>query len=183
MAEALSLESIREVLRTEIQGAVTGVNDRVAALETSLQSHNERIFQAVEALSAGQAEQGLQISQLATDNKAMAARLTKGRLSPSSPPAARPPPWHHGMQAVSQLSFWKKPMSWPATSQLQLNMADAFVPHVRRGFVLVPIAPMTGETDEAMRQRVQTCIRRVNAANINLGRKPDVNQAKFVVNG
>ena len=63
--------------------------------------------------------------------------------------------------------------------QLQLNMADAFVPHVRRGFVLLPIAPMTGETDEAMRQRVQTCIRRVNAANINLGRKPDVNQAKL----
>ena len=57
--EALSLDSIREVLRTEIQGAVGGVTDRVAALERSLQNHNERTFQAVETLSTGQAAQGL----------------------------------------------------------------------------------------------------------------------------
>ncbi|CAE7305814.1 unnamed protein product [Symbiodinium sp. CCMP2592] len=63
--------------------------------------------------------------------------------------------------------------------QLQLNLADAFVPGVRRGFVLIPIAADPGEPDDAMRQRVQACIRRVNSANITLGRKPDGNPAKL----
>ena len=63
--------------------------------------------------------------------------------------------------------------------QLQINMAEAFVPGVRRGFVLVPIHPMEGETEENMRQRVQNCIRRVNSSNITLGRKPDGNPAKL----
>ena len=35
---ALSLEAIRDVVRGEIQGAVTGVTDRVAALERAQQS-------------------------------------------------------------------------------------------------------------------------------------------------
>ena len=63
--------------------------------------------------------------------------------------------------------------------QLQLNMADAFVPGVCRGFVLIPISTNPDETDENMRQRIQSCIRRVNASNVSLGRKPDGNPAKL----
>ena len=63
--------------------------------------------------------------------------------------------------------------------QLQISMADAFVPGVRRGFVLIPISPRDGESEEAMRQRIQSCIRRVNASNISLGWKPDGNQARL----
>ncbi|OLP74019.1 hypothetical protein AK812_SmicGene46566, partial [Symbiodinium microadriaticum] len=55
--------------RSEIEGAVSGLTDRVAALEGSLQAHNNCTFQAVETLSAGQAEQALQIHQLAPDSK------------------------------------------------------------------------------------------------------------------
>ena len=189
--EALSLDSIREVLRTEIQGAVTGVTERVVALERSLQTHNERTFQAVETLSAGQAEQGLQISQLAADNKGMAARLAnlEGTVKTLQTTSSTPSTMDAGRVPALVMGGW--PPETPAAEvlekanemardlQLQLNMSDAFVPGVRRGFVLVPITPMTGESDEATRQRIQSCIRRVNAANINLGRKPDGNQAKL----
>ena len=51
--------------------------------------------------------------------------------------------------------------------QLQLNVTDAFVPGT---FVFIPLAPQDGESEEAMRQRAQTCIRRVNGANISWGR-------------
>ncbi|CAE7892167.1 unnamed protein product, partial [Symbiodinium necroappetens] len=48
-----------------------------------------------------------------------------------------------------------------------------------RGFVLIPTTPNDGESDDAMRQRMQQCIRRVAAANITLGRKPDGNMARL----
>ena len=48
--EQLSLDAIREVVRGEIQGAVAGMTDRVAALERNLQQHNDRTFQAVETV-------------------------------------------------------------------------------------------------------------------------------------
>ena len=72
---ALSLEAIRDV-RGEIQGAVTGVTDRVAALERGLQAHNDRTFQAVETLSTAQAQQSCRIEELAGDTRDMAHRLT-----------------------------------------------------------------------------------------------------------
>ena len=189
--EGLSLESIREVLRSAIQGAVGGITDRVAALERSLQNHNERTFQAVETLSTGQAEQGLRIQQLVTDSRAMATRINtlEGNIKTLQSTGSTPSTMDSGRVPALVMGGWPpdtlaadvlaKANEMARDLQLQINMADAFVPGVRRGFVLVPIAPMEGETDEAMRQRVQTCIRRVNASNISLGWKPDGNPARL----
>ena len=189
--ESLSLESIREVLRTEIQGAVGGVTDRVAALERSLQSHNERTFQAVETLSTGQAEQGLRIQKLLTDSQTMANRLStlEGTVKTIQSAGSTPSTMDSGRVPAVVMGGWPpdtlasdvlaKANEMARDLQLQINMADAFVPGVRRGFVLVPITPMEGESEEAMRQRVQQCIRRVNASNISLGWKPDGNPAKL----
>ena len=189
--EGLSLESIREVLRTEIQGAVGGVTDRVAALERSLQSHNERTFQAMETLSTGQAEQGLRIQQLATDSRAMATRLStlEGTVKTIQSTGSTPSTMDSGRVPALVMGGWPpdtlaadvlaKANEMARDLQLQINMADAFVPGVRRGFVLVPISPMDGETEDGMRQRIQQCIRRVNASNISLGWKPDGNPARL----
>ncbi|CAE7394441.1 unnamed protein product [Symbiodinium necroappetens] len=181
----------REVLRTEIQGAVGGVTDRVAALERSLQSHNERTFQAVETLSTGQAEQGLRLQQLMSDSQAMATRINylEGTVKTIQSSGSTPSTMDSGRVPALVMGGWPpdtlaadvlaKANEMARDLQLQISMADAFVPGVRRGFVLVPIAPRDGESDEAMRQRIQTCIRRVNTSNISLGWKPDGNQARL----
>ena len=188
---ALSLQAIRDVVRGEIQGAVTGVTDRVAALERGLQAHNDRTFQAVETLSTVQAQQSSRIEELAGDTRDIAQRLTflEGTVksiqssgsTPSTADAGRVPalvmggwppdtPAHEVLQKANEMA---------RDLQLQLSLADAFVPGVRRGFVLIPISANPDESDESMRQRIQSCIKRVNSANVNLGRKPDGNPAKL----
>ncbi|CAE7704187.1 YCF1 [Symbiodinium sp. CCMP2456] len=185
--EGLSLEAIRDVVRGEIQGAVTGLSDRVAAVERNLQQHNDRTFQAVETLSTNQADQALRIADIANDTKTMAGRISflettvksiqASGSTPSTADTGRVPAlimggWPPETQASEVL---QKANEMARDLQLQLNMSDAFVPGVRRGFVLIPTTPQDGENDEAMRQRMQTCIRRVAAANVTLGRKPDGN--------
>ena len=189
--QQLSLEAIRDVVRVEIQGAVSGMSDRVAALEKNLQQHNDRTFQAVETLSTGQADQGLRVAEFASDSKALAGRLSQlegtvknlqsSGSTPSTADSGRIPAlvmggWSPDSPASEVL---QKANEMARDLQLQLNMSEAFVPGVRRGFVLIPLAANDGQSEEAMRQRAQACIRRVNASNVTLGRKPDGNPARL----
>ena len=188
---ALSLEAIRDVVRGEIQGAVTGVTDRVAALERGLQAHNDRTFQAVETLSSAQAQQSNRLEELAGDARDIAHRLTflEGTVKNLQSTGSTPSTADTGRVPALVMGGWspdtpanevlQKANEMARDLQLQLNLADAFVPGVRRGFVLIPISANPEETDEAMRQRIQSCIRRVNSANVSLGRKPDGNPAKL----
>ena len=187
----ISLDAIREVVRGEIQGAMVGMTDRVAALERNLQQHNDRTFQAVETLSAGQADQGLRIAELAAESQLVVGRLTllEGKVKQIQSTGSTPSTTEGGRTPALIMGGWSP--DTPATEvlqkanemardlQLQLNMTEAFVPGVRRGFVLIPLTPQEGESEEAMRQRTQACIRRVNGANISLGRKADGNPAKL----
>ena len=63
--------------------------------------------------------------------------------------------------------------------KLEISLQDAFVPGVRRGFVLILLKPRADETEEEMRQRAQACIRRVSQAGVDLGAKPDGNRSKL----
>ena len=59
------------------------------------------------------------------------------------------------------------------TLKLDVDMAPAFAPGLRRGFVIVPVAKKAGEDEVGFRQRIQQALARVNQANIELGRRPD----------
>ena len=180
-----------DVVRGEIQGAVSGVTDRVAALERGLQVHNDRTFQAVETLSATQAQQSCRIEELAGDTRDIAHRLTflEGSVKNLQSVGSTPSTAESGRVPALVMGGWppdtmanevlQKANEMARDLQLQLNMADAFVPGVRRGFVLIPISANQDESDESMRQRIQACIRRVNSSNVTLGRKPDGNPAKL----
>eukprot|EP00439_Symbiodinium_sp_Y106_P009384 s3949_g1.t1 len=63
--------------------------------------------------------------------------------------------------------------------KLEVSLQDAFVPGVRKGFVLMPLKPRADETEEEMRQKAEACIRRVSQAGVDLGPKPDGNRAKL----
>ena len=189
--QPLSLDAILDVVRGEIQGAVAGMSDRVAALEKNLQQHNDRTFQAVETLSTGQADQGLRIAELASDSKILAGRISQleGTVKTIQSSGSTPSTTESGRVPALVMGGWspdspasdvlQKANEMARDLQLQINMAEAFVPGVRRGFVLIPLTPNEGESEDAMRQRAQACIRRVNASNVHLGRKPDGNPAKL----
>ena len=52
--------------------------------------------------------------------------------------------------------------------KLQISLQNAFVPGVRRGFVLIPMKPNSDESEEEMRQCAQACTRRENPAGVDL---------------
>ena len=148
--ESISLDAIREVVRGEILDAMVGMTDRVAALERNLQQHNDRTFQAVETLSAGRADQGLRIAELAAESQLVVGRLTllEGKVKQIQSTGSTPSTTEGGRTPALIMGGWAP--DTPATAvlrkanemardlQLQLNMTEAFVPGVRRGFVLIP---------------------------------------------
>ena len=189
--EQLSLDAIRDVVRGEIQGAFAGMNDRVAALERGLETHGDRTFQAVETISAAQTQQSLRIQELTADTKTISGRLAalEGQVKTLQSSGSTPSTMEGGRTPALVMGGWPpdtlaadviaKANQMASDLKLELSLADAFVPGVRRGFVIIPVQAQAGETDEAFRQRVQHLIRRVNAAGINLGTKPDGTAARL----
>ncbi|CAE7712118.1 unnamed protein product [Symbiodinium sp. CCMP2592] len=57
--------------------------------------------------------------------------------------------------------------------EVKLDLDKAFVPGLRRGFALIPLTKMEGETDEDQRARVQDILRTVRAAKIITGQRPE----------
>ena len=52
-----------------------------------------------------------------------------------------------------------------------LDLSQAFVPGLRRGFAIVPLNKNTGESEADMRTRVQTILRAVRDAKIITGQR------------
>ncbi|CAE7364888.1 unnamed protein product [Symbiodinium sp. CCMP2592] len=56
---------------------------------------------------------------------------------------------------------------------VNLDVDKAFVPGLRRGFALVPLTKLEGESDDEQRARVQEILRTVRAAKIVTGQRPE----------
>ena len=54
-----------------------------------------------------------------------------------------------------------------------IDLGGMFVPGIRRGYAILPINELPGESAEARRARVQDVISRVRAANVQLGARQD----------
>ena len=51
-------------------------------------------------------------------------------------------------------------------------MADSFVPGLRRGFAIVPIAPREGEDQGTFRSRIRESLKHIREAKVITGQKP-----------
>ena len=130
---ALSLEAIRDVVRGEIQGAVTGVTDRVAALHGA---------SPAEQPPRGACRDTRDIAHRLTFLEGTVKNLQSTGSTPSTADTGRVPAlvmggWSPDTPASEVLQKAKMARDL----QLQLNLADAFVPGVRRGFVLSAPTP------------------------------------------
>ena len=59
-----------------------------------------------------------------------------------------------------------------ARLEIDLDMDDAFVPGLRRGFAIVPIANRSGEPDIDFRRRVRDSLRRIREAKVITDQRP-----------
>ncbi|CAE7244982.1 dis32 [Symbiodinium sp. CCMP2592] len=62
---------------------------------------------------------------------------------------------------------------------INLDVSQAFVPGLRRGFALVPLTRLEGETEEEQRARVQEALRTIRAAKVVTGQRPEGGQRYF----
>ena len=186
------LSKERAELRKEINGALQGVSSRVDAMEKGLEYHGSRTLQAVETLTSVQAEQSAKIQAVAEDTAQLGLRMTAlegkirdlqsvGSTNPTQDRGRTPALITGGWPAETLASEVLEKANAMARDliKLQLNMQEAFVPGVRREFVLIPMKPNQDESDAEMRQRAQACIKRVNQAGVHLGTKADGNAAKL----
>ena len=60
-----------------------------------------------------------------------------------------------------------------AQLHLEVDLGEAFVPGIRRGYTIIPIKAKEGEDDAERRRRIQQAIQKVRNANVVLGTKPD----------
>ena len=161
------------------KSTLRGVTSRVEGLEKGLEYHGTRTLQAVETLTTTQAEQGAKILT-AMEGKIRQIESTAGSTHSTNDggrtPALIMGGWPPDTLAADVLD---KANAMARDLKLQLNLQDAFVPGVPRGFVLIPMKPNQDETEDDMRQRAQACIRRVRLAGVDLGTKLDGNKAKL----
>ena len=182
------LSKERAELRKEINGALQGVSSRVDAMEKGLEYHGSRTLQAVETLTSVQAEQSAKIQAVAEDTAQLGLRMTalEGKIRDLQSVGSTNPTQDRGRTPALITGGWPAETLLEKANamardliKLQLNMQEAFVPGVRREFVLIPMKPNQDESDAEMRQRAQACIKRVNQAGVHLGTKADGNAAKL----
>ena len=149
----------RAELRNEINRALKGVTARVDAIEKGLQQHGSRTLQAVKTLTTLQAEQGEKIQTIITDTAVLGQRLAalEGKVRDIQSAGSST---STGLPNTLAADVLDKANAMARDLKLEISLQDAFVPGVRRGFVLIPLKPRADETEEEMRQRAQACIRR-----------------------
>ena len=175
-----SKNSERHNLKAELQEALTSVTARVTSLEQRMEDRHREVREAVAEIRAEQGHAGDQIQTMTQQTIRLETRMNMlenklcdlehrgpeedkrtavllGGWAPDTPAAQ-----------VKELA-----QQMANTLKLDVDMAPAFAPGLRRGFVIVPVAKKTSEDDAGLRQRIQQALARVNQANIELGRRPD----------
>ena len=63
--------------------------------------------------------------------------------------------------------------------EIDIDMTDSFVPGLRRGFAIVPIAPRVGEDQSTFRGRIRDSLRHIREAKVITGQKPQGGDRHF----
>ena len=91
----------------------------------------------------------------------------------------RAAPWDSPRTGGGSLHWAGAPTRTPAAEDIlrsveaPIDLGGMFVPGIRRGYAILPINELPGESVEARRARVQDVISRVRAANVQLGARQD----------
>ena len=183
----ITLEALRDLFRGELSIAVGQVNSRVGALEqtvqTQLAEHTLKLCEITTEVEGHKTK----MDQVQDKLETLETRLTK--LENSEPsgeeqvkgraPAMIMGGFHPDTEASKVIDQATKLVD---TLRLDLDVQDAFVPGLRRGYCIIPLHKKGGETDDQQRTRVQACIRQVRNANVTVGTRPDGAPAKLFLN-
>ncbi|CAE7277276.1 unnamed protein product [Symbiodinium sp. CCMP2592] len=173
-------------IKEEIGEAITKVNRRIEDVEWGVTKQLNKALTGMQELSTRQDKQGVAIVQVGAETKQLANKILnleeklaklEGRgpgYRPETGDARRPAfivgGWSPDQEAAVTLDKAKAVLR---DLQVDVDMEDAFVPGLRRGYVIVPMAARTDEDTYTMRDRVQKAVVRVRNANVTLGERED----------
>ena len=184
------LRSERRELKMEIMGEVKEQLGGTNQLLRELQALHSAQAQTIHRMDQVQQQQQAATEAIEQEQKTMHQRLTLlegkfGQLNGGSLGGRQP---HQGgeedrRQPALILGGWeedslaadtlRQAQATAAQLRLDIDMEQAFVPGIRRGYVIVPLQYKPDEDEEQHRRRVQGALQKVRNANLVLGAKAD----------
>ena len=185
--ERISLDAIREVVRGEIGVSTatlrTEIGARMDRVETGVTAQLERTLERLQAITAQQQDQQQTVEAIQGDQQRMSARLqtleAKVQNLQQSAAGSTADTDFGGRKPALIMGGWGD--DTPAEETLRgvqqmikdlrvdVDVDQAFVPGVRRGYAILPYGPRDNETAQDLRERLSGALRRVRQANIAMG--------------
>ncbi|CAE7200817.1 unnamed protein product [Symbiodinium sp. CCMP2592] len=167
--EKLSLEAIREVVRSEVGGSTAAlraeIGQRMDRVETGVTAQLEKTLERLAALET-------KVQVLQTTGTASTTDTDAG----SRKPALIMGGWSDDSPADETLAKMKQIVK---DLRLDICTEQAFVPGVRRGYAIIPYSAKEGEDPQQLRDRLTGALRRVRQANVQMGAHAD-GKAKYL---
>ena len=158
---------IRSEIRTEIRALEQTVKGELQTLERSCTSQFQDLQQGVQSAERGIHEVKTAQTGFERRLKALESRGSEAGTVASSTGAPRRTAlvlggWDPDTAATDML---KNAQALIRELRLDLDTEDMIVPGVRRGLAILPFKQREGETEEAMKERLQDAMSKVRAAN------------------
>ena len=158
---------IRTEIRTEIRALEQTVKGDLQTLERSCTSQFQDLQQGVQSAERGihevkTAQTGFERRLQALESRGSEAGAVASSAGGPRRTALVLGGWDPDTAATDML---KNAQNLIQELRLDLDTEDMIVPGVRRGLAILPFKPRDGETEEAMKQRLQEAMSKVRAAN------------------
>ncbi|CAE7709541.1 unnamed protein product, partial [Symbiodinium necroappetens] len=185
----VSQQQITNTIHASLEGTLSTINTRVAQVEANMEEHVKRTTNLLDAMTdrhchiEGTVKQStdavddvrrrlelLEGKFAAASFAASSTRTTDGGGDGGQRPAIVAGGWDADQDAETTLKLVKEHIE---RLQVDLDLQEAFVPGLRRGFAILPVNPREGEGQEPFRNRVRMALKQIREARIVTGDRPE----------
>ena len=191
-----ALQVNQQQITSCLQQSLEGLGARVGNVEKALDEHVTRSTDLFDAMTARHCAMEMSVKRVNSSYDEIKKRLdllegkfataafsgtsTKttegGGPETSARPAIVMGGWDADQSANETLRLVKKHVEDLA---IDLDMDEAFVPGLRRGFAIVPVAPRSGEPDTDFRRRIRESLKAIRAAKLVTGQRDQGGERYF----
>ncbi|CAE7726322.1 kif1 [Symbiodinium sp. CCMP2592] len=183
-----ALKENREEIVAKVREDIDAINTRMTTVEVTVDTHVTNTTKLLEAMTDRHCVMEQSVRNVDERQKSVLERLellegkfAKANFSMSSTrtsetdggnprPALVVGGWNADQHHEETLQLVKQHLH---DLNVNLDTSQAFVPGLRRGFALVPLNKLEGESDSEQRARVQEVLRTIRAAKIVTGQRPE----------
>ncbi|OLP90095.1 Retrovirus-related Pol polyprotein from type-1 retrotransposable element R2 [Symbiodinium microadriaticum] len=183
-----ALQVNQQQITDSIQESIAGIGHHVAQVEANMGEHVKRTTELLDAMTDRHVHIERSVSRVVSSHEDLARRLEllEGKFATASFSTTSTTRTDGGTEATPRPAIvvggWDNDQSGDETLRLvkqhladlecNLDLQDAFVPGIRRGFAIVPIQPRRQEDAIDYRRRVREALQRIREAKVVTGEKP-----------